>query len=80
MKSKYDVYIYKLKTAEQYGIRGLKLIDLMKKAKLKGNYKIQGECGDCFCAIWEKAKNAKFEIRFYAHCGDDAIQMNVCYN
>lgn len=82
MKNSFSEYVKNLKITEEDKKRGLELIDLMNKAGLKGDYKIQGEFidGNYFDVIWEKSETAKFGILFYAHGGDDVIQWKVRYN
>ncbi len=62
---------------EKNRTRSIELLELMKKAELKGEYKIDD---NCFDAVWEKSDIAKFGILFYDHGGDDMISGRVCYN
>ena len=82
MKNSFSEYIKNKKISEEDKKRGLELIDLMRKAGLKGDYEIQGKYidGNYFDVIWEKSETAKFGILFYAHGGDDVIHWKVCYN
>lgn len=82
MKNSFSEYVKNMKITEEDKKRGLELIDLMNKAGLKGDYKIQGEFidGNYFDVIWEKSETAKFGILFYEHGGDDVIQWKVRYN
>ena len=82
MEKSYNENIKNRKITEEDKKRALELIDMMNKAGLQGNYKIQDEYinGEYFDVIWEKSEIAKFGIQFNAHGGDDVIIWKVRYN
>ena len=82
MNKSFKKYLENLTISAEDRARATELLELMKNAKLKGTYKIQGKYidGNYFDVVWEKSDIAKFGICFYSHGGDDVVLWRVCYN